>query len=451
MKIREENNAPVKMLIVSKLNIGSIYLVINDYENSEIWINNALEDALIEKDSNNLEKCYANLGLLYKKTGDTLKAIRNYKKSLAINESLGDHRNLAMILQNLGTLFTNQKKFDEAYEYFSRALENNNEINANNSRVHLGFSQLFLNQKIYNRAIYHGNQAMELAKESGDLSVQLENYDILHKAYKGKKKFTEALAYMEKYVSLKDSITNKENQEYVQDLKAKFETERKVKEIEFLKKLNESENIKAKAIQSRQSLIIVVTLLALALLIIVSISYYFKKKKENELHITEKRLLEADIQNRKLVRKELELEITFKTKQLTTHALNMLQKNQILREILEKLKKTTKIVDPALKMEFKSIIRDINQSQKTEKDWQLFKNYFENVNKDFNNKLRDINANLSTHDYRLAALISLNLNIKETSALLNISPNSVRTARYRLRTRLNVGSGEDLYVFLSKL
>ncbi len=451
MKIREENNAPVKMLIVSKLNIGSIYLVINDYENSEIWINNALEDALIEKDSNNLEKCYANLGILYKKTGDTLNAIKNYKKSLAINESLGDHRNLAMILQNLGTLFTNQKKYDEAYEYFSRALENNNKIDANNSRVHLGFSQLYLDQKIYNRAIYHANQAMELAKESGDLSVQLENYDILYKAYKGKNKIPEALVYLEKYVSLKDSITNKENQEYVQDLKTKFETERKAKEIELFKKLYEGENIKAKAFQSRQSLIIAVTLLALALLIVVSISYYFKKKKENELHITEKKLLEADIQNRKLARKELELEITFKTKQLTTHALNMLQKNQILRETLEKLKETAKIVDPALKMELKSIIRDINQNQKTEKDWQLFKNYFENVNKDFNEKLRDINSNLSTHDYRLAALISLNLNIKETSALLNISPNSVKTARYRLRTRLNVEAGEDLYVFLSKL
>jgi len=253
------------------------------------------------------------------------------------------------------------------------------------------------------------------------------------------------------YGFIKDDDSQKENREFIQQLKTEFETERKVKEIEFLKKLNESESIKAKAIQSRQSLIILVMILGFAILILLAISYYFKQKKEKELHLTEKKLMETDIQNRKLVRKELEMVITFKTKQLTTHALNMLQKNQILKDVLEKLKSTSILVDENVKAEFKSMIRSINQSQKTEQDWELFKNYFENVNKDFNEKLRKINPNLSTHDYRLAALISLNLNIKETAGLLNISPNSVKTARYRLRTKLNIESGDDLYLFLNKL
>jgi len=450
MKIREKNDAPAKMLIVSKLNIGSIYLMIQDYDNSEVWINNALQDALVEADSGNIQKCYANLGILYKKIGDTVKSIEFSKKNLAICEGLNDHRNQAIALQNLALLFINQKRYNEAYEYFNRALSENNKINANNSRLHIGLSQLFLEQKDYDSAIYHGNLALRLARESGDFGAQVEDFMILHEAYKGKKEYSKALAYLEEYLALKDSITNKDNQEYIQKLKTEFETERKVKEIEFLKKLNESESIKAKAVQGRQNLIILVMVLAIAFLVLLAISYYFKQKKGKELHLSEKNLLEADIQNRKLVRKELESEITFKTKQLTTHALNMMQQNQMISDIQEKLKKTSKLVDSSLSMEFKSIIRDINQSQKTEKDWELFKNYFENVNKDFYKKLKDINPNLGTHDYRLAALISLNLNIKETSALLNISPNSVKTARYRLRSRLNVESGEDLYIFLSK-
>jgi len=451
MKIREENNAPQDMLTVGKLNIGGIYLVIDDYKNGEIWLDKALQSALQQNDSANIQKCYANLGILYKKTGDTTKSIEYSKKSLTICEGLGDHRNQAIVLQNLALLLINQKKYDEAYGYFTKALTENNLINANNSRLHLGLSELFLAQQNYEKAIYHGNLAIKLAKESGDMHVQIENYMYLYKAYKGLGKYSEANNNIEKYLNLKDSITTKENQEFIQKLKTEFETERKENEIIFLKKLNESESIKAKAIQSRQNLIIIVMVLAFALLILLAISYYFKQKKEKELHFTEKKLLEADIQNRKLVRKELELEITFKTKQLTTHALNMMQQNQMISDILEKLKKTSKHVGHDLKMEFKSMIRDINQSQKSEKDWELFKNYFENVNKDFYKKLKDINPNLGTHDYRLAALISLNLNIKETAALLNISPNSVKTARYRLRTRLYIESGEDLYVFLSKL
>ncbi len=53
--------------------------------------------------------------------------------------------------------------------------------------------------------------------------------------------------------------------------------------------------------------------------------------------------------------------------------------------------------------------------------------------------------------FRLAALISLNLNIKETAALLNISPNSVKLARHRLRQRLAIKTGVDLHVFLHNL
>ncbi len=117
----------------------------------------------------------------------------------------------------------------------------------------------------------------------------------------------------------------------------------------------------------------------------------------------------------------------------------------------DKVKKMASKTDTVSKSEFKSIIRDINQSQKTDKDWDLFKKYFENVKKDFNKKLTELNPDLSTSDFRLAALVSLNLNIKETAALLNISPDSVKVARYRLRKKLAIKKGIDLYAFLTEL
>ncbi|OQX77758.1 MAG: hypothetical protein B6D61_06690 [Bacteroidetes bacterium 4484_249] len=129
----------------------------------------------------------------------------------------------------------------------------------------------------------------------------------------------------------------------------------------------------------------------------------------------------------------------------------MMQRNKMLTDIREKLQGMSKKVKDEFVMDFKSMVRDINKIQKTEKDWDLFKKYFESVNKDFNKKLREINPALSTGDYRLAALISLNLNIKETAAVLNITPNSVKLARHRLRKKLQLDNSEDLYVFLSKL
>jgi DNA-binding CsgD family transcriptional regulator len=293
--------------------------------------------------------------------------------------------------------------------------------------------------------------ALQLAKESGNLEVQMEEYDLLSKAYKGKKQFHRAFGSLEEYVTIKDSITRRENREYIQNLKTEFETERKENEIVFLKKLNGIEHAKNTALQSRQRLIVVVVLLALVLLTVVIAFYLSKKKKEKELWLMEKKLLEKDLRNKELLSRELSLEINYKTKQLTTHALNMTQRNQILTEIREKLKKLSKNIGDDLAMDFMSIINDINQMQRTRKDWELFKKYFESINKDFNKKLREINHTLSVNDYRLAALISLNLNIKEAAAVLNISPGSVKLARHRLRKKLGLHTGDDLYVFLNQL
>ena len=450
-EIRKKNNAPEKMLIVSKLNIGSIYLAINDYKNSEEWIGQALHGAADINDSNLTEKCYLNLGIVYKMKGDTAKAIANYKKGLVISENVKNLRDQAIVLQNLAMLSQSGNKFKETYSYLSRALSINSQLKANNSGVHIGLANLFFKEQMYDSAIYHCNLAIALAKESGDISNQIEGYNFIYQAYKNKNKFSEALDAHEKFNILMDSIATKENREYIQNLKVEFETEKKEEEIALLKKLNESEAIKAGAVQAKQKLIIISALLGLVLVIVLAISIIIKRKKDKKLYFIEKKLLETELHNKDLAGKKLQTEIVYKTKQLTTHALNMMQRNKMLADIREKLQGMSKKVKDEFVMDFKSMVRDINKIQKTEKDWDLFKKYFESVNKDFNKKLREINPALSTGDYRLAALISLNLNIKETAAVLNITPNSVKLARHRLRKKLNLDNSEDLYVFLSKL
>ncbi len=450
-KIRQEYKAPKRMLIVSKLNIGSIYLATGDNENARSWLNKALVCSSDVKDSNLMAKCYLNLGIIDKNTGDTSSAIQNYKAGLLLSKNTGNKRNQAIALQNLALLLNNQEKYDEAYTYFIRALEINSVIHANNSRLQLAMSRMFMHQHLYDSAIVHSSRSLKFAKESGNINVQLEVYDLLSKAYKGKRQFHSAHTYIEKYLFLKDSITTQENQDYVENLKTEFETERKENEIVFLKELNKSEHIKVAALQSRQRLIIIVVLLALALITLVGLYYLSKRKKEKELFQVEKKLLKTELDNKELASRELQLEIIFKTKQLTTHALNMVQKNQILSDVREKIKKLSKRVDGDLVVDFMSVVRDINHIQKTEKDWELFKKYFESINSSFNKKLNKINPNLSVNDYRLAALISLNMNIKEASTVLNISPGSVKLARHRLRKKLGLSTGDDLYVFLNQL
>ena len=103
----------------------------------------------------------------------------------------------------------------------------------------------------------------------------------MYKAYKRKKEFSEALGAYETYFIFQDSVLDKENQEYIQSLKAEFETERKEEEIKFLKKLNESEGIKDRAIAKQAKYNYRYGLVGRG---VVSICGYQKEKRQGTKH-----------------------------------------------------------------------------------------------------------------------------------------------------------------------
>ena len=97
------------------------------------------------------------------------------------------------------------------------------------------------------------------------------------------------------------------------------------------------------------------------------------------------------------------------------------------------------------------IKQQLKRSIRSEQDWKLFKHYFEEINPDFYPKLLEINSKITPSELKLSALIKLNFNIKETAALLNISPDSVKTTRHVLRTKLRLEKGENIYDYLNRL
>jgi DNA-binding CsgD family transcriptional regulator len=70
------------------------------------------------------------------------------------------------------------------------------------------------------------------------------------------------------------------------------------------------------------------------------------------------------------------------------------------------------------------------------------------VNKHFYTRLKQNYPEISANDLKICALIKLNLSIKEMAAILNISPDSVKTARHRLRKKLQLSTEENLTDFI---
>jgi len=70
------------------------------------------------------------------------------------------------------------------------------------------------------------------------------------------------------------------------------------------------------------------------------------------------------------------------------------------------------------------------------------------LNKNFYTRLKQKYPDISTNDLKICALIKLNLSIKEMASILNISPDSVKTARHRLRKKLQLNTEDNLTDFI---
>lgn len=80
-----------------------------------------------------------------------------------------------------------------------------------------------------------------------------------------------------------------------------------------------------------------------------------------------------------------------------------------------------------------------------------FYSTFESIYPTFGDTLQKIVTDITASELKLCAFLRLNLSSKEISMLLNITPDSVNKARYRLRKKLDLNSKDDLIVFLSTI
>jgi DNA-binding CsgD family transcriptional regulator len=139
--------------------------------------------------------------------------------------------------------------------------------------------------------------------------------------------------------------------------------------------------------------------------------------------------------------------LRLKKNELTTQVLHIAQKNDLLQELktmIQELK--TECPNSTLQ---KQIISKINIDINNEQSWQRFQNYFEDLHKGFDDKIRTIAPEVSPGELRLIALLKMNLNSHEIASVLNISQEGIKKARYRLRKKLGLESSVSLEEFLN--
>jgi DNA-binding CsgD family transcriptional regulator len=150
----------------------------------------------------------------------------------------------------------------------------------------------------------------------------------------------------------------------------------------------------------------------------------------------------TEFENNELNEMQLKQDLEFRHKELLTYTLNLVQKNALMENIRESIREVMNATDKDSRIQMPKLIKLIDYSLESEKDWDEFKMYFEKVHSSFFENLKQHFPDLSQGDLKLCSLISLNLSMKEMAELLGISPESVKMARHRLRKKLDIASND---------
>ncbi|MDJ1486272.1 hypothetical protein QNI16_37670 [Cytophagaceae bacterium YF14B1] len=139
-----------------------------------------------------------------------------------------------------------------------------------------------------------------------------------------------------------------------------------------------------------------------------------------------------------------------KKQQLESYVESIREKNEIIEAIQGKLNelKGREQVETDFIENFDIILRS---TILTEEAWQKYKTTFESVYPHFFATLRYCYPHITDAEQRLAALIKLNLSLKECANTLGIAPESVRKARHRLKKRFHLTETDNIEVFIQNL
>ena len=232
-----------------------------------------------------------NLGNYYAEDKDYDNALVYYKKQEQIDRSTGYIPGLAFLFESYGDISDRKGKIVEAGMHFQRAVElwdsTGYQEQHRQAQVKLG-RNLALRGKV-NQGIEMINSSIASSIQEKDRVNEYEGYLALSEAYEKAGNIRSALIYSRKFESLKDSIRSEDAIEQMNELNAKYETDKKEQQIALLSSQNLLKDAELKRKSLQQLLFAAISFILLGILIFI---YQFMQQKkrlrevlfQNEMH-----------------------------------------------------------------------------------------------------------------------------------------------------------------------
>lgn len=175
--------------------------------------------------------------------------------------------------------------------------------------------------------------------------------------------------------------------------------------------------------------------LILLLAIVMVWGIRFRKKRRAEIKENEDRLAG---------------ELAISKKKLTATELSNKMKDRALSTALKSINDLRK-AQPETATRTAALVAELKSSVGEQHDWELFEKLFVEMDPDFIGTLKTSYPALTQGDVRLACLLKMGMESKQIARLLNITPDSVKKNRYRLRSKLGMPTSRTFDQFFTEL
>lgn len=388
------------------------------------------------------------LGLIYNSLGTASSHLNQpdsaayyYRLSLAEHLRTGNRTYLPTAYLKVGHLALKQGNKEESRRYFDLALKLADSTGNRQSGVAALLAIAVWQRKAAQdlaAAERYLDTAQKVAATLSDPSFRIAVLEEYIRLRKVNGDFKGAFAYGEALREIRDTYYDLEKERIVKALETEFRLSEKDRQLAFVQQ--EKQVIQLRNYLLWGGILIVVVIASVLIFLLRRIN-----ARNQQLFEAREQIRQAEAEQQRWKAQQMKNDLEDKEAQLSAMALQMYQKNELMKELKEKLEQAG---SGAAGNEVSKILnKGLNQDQ----EWADFDTRFESINRNFYTRIKQHFPEISPNDLKICALIKLNLSIKEMAGILNISPDSVKTARYRLRKKLRLNTEDNLTDFIMNL
>ena len=338
----------------------------------------------------------------------------------------------ASIDNALGNIYAMQNKYDKAEEYFLKAL-----VGRETMPDYMALIDLYIASEAINKA----KELLSKIPQDNPKYTYSIKY-LYYQIYNEEKNYKEALTNLKEYVEITDSIIYADNQSKILNIESKYNHLKISKEIDRLK------------IKQQSYIIVLVICIGILLLIIIGYLLYRKKVKEKiqrqqeELNRIKTDLLYVSLE----LEKKKRLLDTFKEKNESydemQEEISLLTTNykQLQSKILENSPLHKELIHLANQNKPRN-----NKPLIADKQWKLIADEITYIYPNLRKYIYSRCPDLPEQDFWYCCLYISGFDTNTEAKLLNITVDSVRKKRLRLRQKLNIilpDNNATLYEYL---